>query len=96
MLKCLKKANLRGSFLFWQSFDILRQIIIYAIFVFDQMNPKFKWKKLKGKLWGANIDFCSMYNILVLPSRAKYWNIDKVIYQTFYKHIQISFKFFGL
>lgn len=91
MLKCLKKANLRSSFLFWQPFDILRQIIIYAIFVFDQMNPKFKWKKLKEILWGANIDFCSMYNILALPSGAKYWNIDKVMYQTYYKHIQISF-----
>lgn len=45
MLKCLKKANLRISFLFWHPFDILRHIIIYGIFVFDQMNPKFKWKK---------------------------------------------------
>lgn len=80
MLKCLEKANLRCSFLFWQPFDILRQIIIYAIFVFDQMNPKFKWKKLKETLWAANTDFHGMYNILALPSRAKYWNIDKVMF----------------
>lgn len=80
MLKCLEKANLRRSFLFWQPFDILRQIIIYAIFVFDQVNPKFKWKKLKETLWAANTDFRGMYNTLALPSRAKYWNIDKVMF----------------